>query len=173
MNYGSQTVNNLQMQCDWVQRGDDVLLTLQRSNIKKTFKRVKALTNLYNRQWITSNAWYFCNNITGVLYLPAVLNVKSNQIKSNHFYCHSTCALVSEIIESVLQRVQNQFTYRQYILTDLSRRQCAEYTYIYSILRHTYNYQYTLCTVCTHFTLCTHIHTIVCKTYIAFIKNVH
>ncbi len=61
---------------------------------------------------------------------------------------YSTCALMSEILESVLQTVQKQFTYRQYILTDLYRRQCAEYTYIYS-LRYTYNYQYTLYTVCT------------------------
>ncbi len=45
---------------------------------------------------------------------------KSNQIKSlllSHH--HSTCALVSEILESMLQTVQKQFTYRQYILTDL------------------------------------------------------
>ncbi len=81
----------------------------------------------------------------------------SNQIKSlllSHH--HNTCALVSEILESVLQTVQKQFTYRQYTLTDLSRKQCAEYAYIYSVhtvyyLRHTYNYQYTLCTICTHF----------------------
>ncbi len=77
---------------------------------------------------------------------------------------HHSCAVVSEILESVLQTVQKQFTYRQYILTDLHRRQCAEYTYMYSVhtvqyLRHSYNYQYTLCTVCTHFTLCTHIYT--------------
>ncbi len=89
----------------------------------------------------------------------------SNQIKSlllSHH--HSTCALVSEILESVLQTVQNIFTYRQYILTDLYRRQCAEYTYIYSVhtvnyLRHTYSYQYTLYTLCTYSTLCTHIYT--------------
>ncbi len=87
----------------------------------------------------------------------------SNQIKSLFLsHHHSTCALVSEILESMLQTVQKQFTYRQYILTDVYRRQCAEYTYIYSVhtvyfLRHTYNYQYTLCTVCTHFTLCKHI----------------
>ncbi len=31
------------------------------------------------------------------------------------------------------ERAQKQFTYRQYILTDLYRRQCAEYTYIYSV----------------------------------------
>ncbi len=58
----------------------------------------------------------------------------SNQIKSlllSHH--HSTCALVSVILESVLQTVQKQFTNRQYILTDLYRRQCAEYTYIYSV----------------------------------------
>ncbi len=61
---------------------------------------------------------------------------KSNQIKikslllSHH---HSTWALVSEILESVLQTVQKQFTYRQYILTDLYRWQCAKYTYIYSV----------------------------------------
>ncbi len=45
----------------------------------------------------------------------------SNQIKSNHFYCHiSTSALVSEILKSVLQTVQKkqQFTYGQYIFTD-------------------------------------------------------
>ncbi len=74
------------------------------------------------------------------------------------------CALVSEILESVPQTVQKQFTYRQYIFTDLYRRQCAEYTYIYSVhtvyfLIHTYSYQYTLYTVCTHNVLCTHIYT--------------
>ncbi len=48
------------------------------------------------------------------------------------FYCHITTArVVSEILESGLQTVQKQFTYRQYIPTDLLRRQCAEYTYIY------------------------------------------
>ncbi len=76
--------------------------------------------------------------------------MQSHNIKSNHFllsHHHSTCALVCEILESILQTVQKQFTYRQYILTDLNRRQCAGYTYIYSVhtvyyLRHTYNYLY-------------------------------
>ncbi len=100
-----------------------------------------------------------------VVYIPYTSNQIKSLLLSHH---HSRCALVSEILESVLQTVQKQFTYRQYILTDLYRRQCAEYTYIYSVhtvyyLRHTYNYQYTLCTVCTHFTLCTHIHTIECE----------
>ncbi len=68
-------------------------------------------------------------------YGSANYNVKSNQIKSlllSHH--HSTCALLSEILESVLHTVQKQLTYRQYhyLLTDLYR-QCAIYTYIYSI----------------------------------------
>ncbi len=45
----------------------------------------------------------------------------SNQIKSlllSHH--HSTFALVSEILESVLQTVQKQFTYRQYILIQMT-----------------------------------------------------
>ncbi len=57
-----------------------------------------------------------------------------NQIKSlllSHH--HSTCALVSEILESVLQTVQKQFTYTQYILTDLFRRIISRlYYYILS-----------------------------------------
>ncbi len=90
----------------------------------------------------------------------------SNQIKLlllSHY--HSTCALVSEILESVLQTVQKQFTYRQYILTDL-----------YRIHTHTYT-QYTQCTIKTYLQLSIHvmyrmytfyimytyIHTIVCE----------
>ncbi len=71
---------------------------------------------------------------------------------------------MSEILTSVLQTVQKQFTYRPYRLTDLYRRQCAEYTYsVHTVYyKDILSYQYTLCTVCTHFTLCTHIHTIVC-----------
>ncbi len=67
-----------------------------------------------------------------ILELPRQVNhmFKSNQItfivtSSQH------SALVSEILESVLQTVQKRLTYRQYhyILTDLYR-QCAIYTYI-------------------------------------------
>ncbi len=81
----------------------------------------------------------------------------SNQIKSlllSHH--HSTSGLVSEILTSVLQTVQKNKT-TIYIWTvyiyRLYRRQCAKYTYIYSV--HTvYNkdilrYQYTLYTVFT------------------------
>ncbi len=54
-----------------------------------------------------------------------------NKIKSLLLsHDHSTCALVSEILESVLPTVEKQFTYRQYMLTDLYRRQCAICTYI-------------------------------------------
>ncbi len=105
--------------------------------------------------------------------------IKSNQIKSlllSHH--HSTSALVSEILMSVLQTVQKnnrQFTYGQtvqkttaiYIWTvhiyRLYRRQCAKYTYIYSVrlvyYRDILNYQRhiihrmgtsTLCTVSIH-----------------------
>ncbi len=57
----------------------------------------------------------------------AEVELKSNQIKSNQIkslllsHHHSTSALVSEILMSVLQTVQKkqqQFTYGQYIFTD-------------------------------------------------------
>ncbi len=63
-----------------------------------------------------------CGAISGNGHVPSKVQIKSNQITSlllSHH--HSTCALVSEILESVLQTVQNQFTYRQYVLTDLYR----------------------------------------------------
>ncbi len=66
-------------------------------------------------------------------------------VKSNHFYCHITAvvsALVSEILSSVLQTVQKNKT-TIYIWTvhiyRLYRRQCAKYTYIYSV--HTVYYE--------------------------------
>ncbi len=58
---------------------------------------------------------------------------------------HSTSALVSEILESVLQTVQKkqkkQFTYRQYIFTD-----CTEDN-VQNTHTHT---QYTQCTIKTY-----------------------
>ncbi len=73
-----------------------------------------------------------------------LLSFKSNQIKSlllSHH--HSTSALVSEILESVLQTVQKkkQFTYRQYIFTD-----CTEDN-VHNTRSHT---QYTQCTIKTY-----------------------
>ncbi len=71
---------------------------------------------------------------------------QSNQIKSlllSHH--HSTSALVSEILESVLQTVQKkqtkQFTYRQYIFTDCTEDNVQN--------THTYT-QYTQCTIKTY-----------------------
>ncbi len=74
---------------------------------------------------------------------PKLKGVISNQIKSlllSHH--HSTSALVSEILESVLQTVQKQkqFTYRQYIFTD-----CTEDN-VQNTRTHT---QYTQCTIKT------------------------
>ncbi len=60
---------------------------------------------------------------------------KSNQIKSlllSHH--HSTSALVSEILTSVLQTVQKTTIYIWTVhIYRLYRRQCAKYTYIYSV----------------------------------------
>ncbi len=86
---------------------------------------------------------------------------KSNQIKSlllSHH--HSTSALVSEILTSVLQTVQKNKT-TIYIWTvhiyRLYRRQCAKYTYIYSV--HTVYYKDILRYQCTntHYTPYLHI----------------
>ncbi len=92
------------------------------------------------------------------------------QIKSNHFYCHIITAHVPwwvKFLRACSIQCRKQLTYRQYhyILTDLYRWQCAIYTYILytqytqCTIRHTYSYQFTLYTVCTHSTLCTHIYT--------------
>ncbi len=70
------------------------------------------------------------------------LDIKSNQIKSlllSHH--HSTSALVSEILTSVLQTVQKnqqQFTYGQYVFTDCTEDNVQN--------THTYT-QYTQCTI--------------------------
>ncbi len=92
-------------------------------------------------------------------------------VKSNHFYCHhhSTSALVSEILKSVLQTVQKNTTIyiRTVHIYRLYRRQCAKYTYIYSVHTVYYkdilSYQYTLYTACTHSTLCTHLYIVICE----------
>ncbi len=58
-------------------------------------------------------------------------NLIKSLLLSHH---HSTCALVSEILESVLHTVQKQLTYRQYhyILTDLYRWLCNIHIHILS-----------------------------------------
>ncbi len=98
--------------------------------------------------------------------------LKSNQIKSlllSHH--HSTSALVSEILMSVLQTVQknkkNTYIWTVHIYR-LYRRQCAKYTYIYSVhivyYKDILNYQLhiihrmgtsTLCTLSIHYVVYT------------------
>ncbi len=63
----------------------------------------------------------------------------SNQIKSNHFYCHITTAQVPWWVKFLracsrqCKKTKQQFTYGQYIFTDCTERQCAKYTYIYTV----------------------------------------
>ncbi len=95
----------------------------------------------------------------------------SNQIKSlllSHH--HSTSALVSEILTSVLQTVQKNKTtidiwtvhiYRVY------RRQCAKYTYIYSV--HTVYHKDILRYQCTNTHYTPYLH--VCINLVALTKN--
>ncbi len=89
----------------------------------------------------------------------------SKQIKSNHFYCHITCALVIEILESMLQTVQKQFTYRQYILTQ--KIMCRIHIHIlrtHSVLFKTYLQLsiHVMHRMYTFYIMYTYIHTIVC-----------
>ncbi len=84
-------------------------------------------TNYFSQEVITLDS-------TCITWFCHIKSIKSNQIKSlllSHH--HSTYALVSEILESELQTMKKQFTYRQYILTDLYRWQCSIYTYIYLV----------------------------------------
>ncbi len=77
-----------------------------------------------------------------------------NQIKSNQItflsHHHSTSALVREILTSVLQTVQKNKTISIWTvhIYRLYKRQCAKYTYIYSVHTVYYkdilSYQYTL-----------------------------
>ncbi len=102
-----------------------------------------------------------------------IFHFKSNQIKSlllSHH--HSTSALVSEILTSVLQTVQKTTIYIWTVhIYRLYRRQCAKYTYIYSVHTVYYkdilNYQLhiihcmgtsTLCTLSIHYVVYTLLH---------------
>ncbi len=73
---------------------------------------------------------------------------------------------MSEVLENVLLFFpKKQFTYRQYILTDYTEDNVQKNTYIYSVHTVYYkdilSYQYTLYTVCTHSTLCTHLYIVI------------
>ncbi len=77
----------------------------------------RTLLKLNSKEWSESLAIYSCSIMQCKLCLPRETELKSNQIKSlllSHH--HSTSALVSEILMSVLQTVQKnnrQFTYGQ------------------------------------------------------------
>ncbi len=101
------------------------------------------------------------------IYIYIYIYININSLLLSHH--HSTCALVSEILESVLQTVQKQFTYRQYILTDLSRKtMCRIHIHIlstHSVLFKTY-LQLSIHVMHRRYTfyiMYTYTHTIVCK----------
>ncbi len=110
-----------------------------------------------------------------LLLLVYTVKYKSNQIKSNHFYCHIITAHVLwwvKFLRACSRQCRNNIhidstiTYLQ-TYTDDNVQYTHTYTqYTQCTIRHTYSYQYTLYTVCTHYTLCRHIlytHTIICK----------
>ncbi len=113
----------------------------------------------------------FCD----LLFFTKIILHMVNQIKSlllSHH--HSTSALVSEILTSVLQTVQKKTVYIWTVhILRLYRRQCAKYTYIYSVHTVYYKdilrYQYTLHTVCTHLHY-VHIYTL-CNLYIVICEG--
>ncbi len=91
---------------------------------------------------------------------------------SNHFYCHITTAQVPwwvKFLRACSWQCQKKLklNYFFYIWTvhiyRLYRRQCAKYTYIYSVHTVYYkdilSYQYTLYTS----TLCTHLYILICE----------
>ncbi len=93
--------------------------------------------------WIKVSAKWLNVNVNNQL-KPAYNQQSTNQIKSlllSHH--HSTSALVSEILTSVLRQCKKtkQFTMDSHIYR-LYRRQCAKYTYTYT--------QYTQCTIKTY-----------------------
>ncbi len=79
--------------------------------------------------------WTFKCHLLDLFFLNLKKKEPLNQIKSLLLsHNHSTWALVSEILESVLQTVQKQFT-RQYILTEDNVQNTQTFT------------QYTQCTI--------------------------
>ncbi len=99
-------------------------------------------------------------------------NYLSNQIKSNHFYCHITTAQVPWWVKFLWACSRQCKKTTIYIWTvhiyRLYRRQCAKYTYIYSVhivyYKDILNYQLhiihpmgasTLCTLSIHYVVYT------------------
>ncbi len=85
-------------------------------------------------------------------------------IKSKHFYCHITTLHVPwwvKFLRACSRQCRNNLhidsTYLQTYTDDNVQYTHTQYTQC--TIRHAYSYQYTLYTVCTHSTLCTHIYT--------------
>ncbi len=132
------------------------------SNASSTNNELWRAENSFLRMRGNSDAQKGAEN----LFHKYVEQAKSNQVKSfllSHH--HSTLALMSEILESMLQTVQKQFTYKQYILT--KKTMCRIHIHIlstHSVLFKTYlqlsihvmHRMYTL------YIMYTYIQTIVC-----------
>ncbi len=96
------------------------------------------------------NDFFLSNNLDFLFITETWLT--ADDLKSNHFYCHITSALVSEILTSVLQTVQKK---KKNVCTDCTEDNVQN--------THTYT-QYTQCTIKTylvidpHYTLYVHIY---------------
>ncbi len=92
---------------------------------------------------LTRSSSEWATLVSGSQNVPSKLSHRFDLDQSiNHFYCHITT--VSEILESMLQTVQKQFTYRQYILTQKTMcRMHIHSQYTQCTIRHTCSYQYT------------------------------
>ncbi len=84
-------------------------------------------------------------------------------IRSNHFYCHITTAHVPwwvKLLRACSRQCRNNLhidsTYLQTYTEDNVQNTHTYTQYTQCTIRHTYSNQYTLYTLCTHSTLCTH-----------------
>ncbi len=116
---------------------------------------INTVMNLHTIVWCNTKTW---NRRCYPPLIPCIIGLFL--FKSNHFYCHSTSALVSEILEGVLQTVhkkQQQFTYRQYLyLQTVQKTMCKKHCVYYKTYLITNTH-------CTHFTLCTHLYIVICE----------
>ncbi len=88
---------------------------------------------------------------------------------TNQFYCHITTAQVPWWVK-FLRACSRLFTYLHIdstYLQTVQKTMCKKNTYIFSVHTVYYkdilSYQYTLYTVCAHFTLCTHLYIVICE----------
>ncbi len=80
---------------------------------------------------------------------------------SNHFYYHITACVPwwVKLLRAFRNYSHIDSTYLQTYTEDNVQNKHTYTQYTQSTIRQTYSYQYTLYTVCTHSTLCTHIYT--------------